>query len=68
MAASKFLTIVSVLRDGSHRIFQAGEPLPGNVGVLVGSHAALRRRELGEDLVSVVVINGDDVTEHVPAG
>lgn len=63
---SKYLTILTVLRDGSHVIYQTTENMPGQAGVRIGAHIALRREHYGEDLATVVVVHGATVTEHQP--
>jgi hypothetical protein len=62
-----YLTIICVLRDGSHVIHQNRDPLPGSTGVKIGSHLALREREYPSDVQSFVIVHGGTVTEHVPA-
>jgi hypothetical protein len=51
------------MRDGSHAIHQVTDAVPAHVGVLVGAHIALRRERHGDELVSVVIINGSEVSE-----
>jgi hypothetical protein len=66
MATGKYLTIVTVLRDGSHMLYQVAGPAPGHAGVRIGAHIAVRRQDYGEELAAVVVIHGDVVAEHRP--
>lgn len=64
---NKYLTVIAILRDESHVIHQTTDTLPGHTGVRIGAHIALRSRELGDDLESLVIIDGATVTEHLPA-
>ena len=66
MANAKYLTILTVLRDGSHVIYQTTDTLPGHTGVKIGGHLALRTKEHGEDISTFVIVHGDCVTEHRP--
>ena len=66
MATAKFLTIVTCLRDGTHVIHQTTDTLPGHTGVRIGAHIALRQKDHGEDVATVVIVHGDTVTEHRP--
>ena len=66
MAASKYLTIVTVLRDGQHVLYQVADPMPGHSGVRIGAHIAVRRQDYGDDIAGFIVIHGDTVAEHRP--
>jgi predicted RNA binding protein YcfA (HicA-like mRNA interferase family) len=66
MATGKYLTILTVLRDGSHVLYQTTDTLPGHTGVRIGSHIALRQKDYGGDVATVVIVHGDTVTEHRP--
>jgi hypothetical protein len=68
MSGAKFLTVITVLRDGTHAVYQSLDTVPGHAGVRIGSHIALRSRDHGEDVATFVVVHGDVVTEHRPGG
>jgi hypothetical protein len=66
MAVGKYLTILTVLRDGSHVVHQNTDHAPGHPSIRIGAHIALRQKEHGEDVSTFVVVHGDTVTEHRP--
>jgi hypothetical protein len=66
MNGQKLLSIITVLRDGTHVLHQAVDPPPGHVGVRIGAHIALRQKEHGDDVATFVIVHGDVVTEHRP--
>jgi len=63
---NKYLTIITVLRDGSHVLHQSLDPLPGHTSIRIGAHIALRQKDHGSDVATVVIVHGDTVTEHRP--
>jgi hypothetical protein len=60
------LTVITVLRDGTHVIHQSTDTVPGHAGVRIGGHLALRQQHLGEDVATFVIVHGSTVTEHQP--
>jgi hypothetical protein len=64
--AERYLTIVTVLRGGQHVVHQLTGALPGQLGVIVGSHIALRQRHYPGDVERFVVVDGSAVSEHMP--
>lgn len=62
----KTLTLVAVLRDGSHLIYQSCDLAPGYSGVKIGAHIAFRQKEHGSDLEKIVILHGGEVAEHIP--
>jgi hypothetical protein len=64
---SKYLSIITCLRDGSHVIHQTVDTTPGHSGVRIGAHLALREREYGSDVETFVIVHGAVVTEHIPS-
>lgn len=63
---TRYLTILTVLRDDSHVLYQSTDPMPGHAGVRIGAHIALRQKEHGDDVAMVVIVHGSTVTEHRP--
>jgi hypothetical protein len=66
MNGDKYLTVITVLRDGRHVIHQTAGTVPGNAGVRIGAHLVLRQRDHGDDVATFVIVHGATVTEHQP--
>ncbi len=66
MAGSKFLTVLTVLRDGTHLITQSTDVASNFAGVKIGSQLALREKEHGGDVERFIIVHGSVCTEHIP--